>query len=472
MAKQRNEHIPSSFVGCKRLQRAAGCFALGMVTIWHYPLLAQYGTTNIPGNNPNQATPLIVLPDEAAGATSTSNNAHNPYLLIAPTQGAGTATGNGTQPYILASPNQANNTNANTTASTQSLVPSPTHPVTQTVTPPIVTPPSQELLMQANRLKEEQAVVRARNMGERPPTSTSVSSQIAYQTLPNEVAANASINAVPTSPPPQGAVIGGNPSTFGTARDPVFQNMIKKMYPMSPEQIQSLREADLNTQRAIAGAAPVDTPTPTLSSQTVSLSPGSVPPVIRLSTGYVSSVVFVDETGAPWPVGAYSIGDPNSFNIQWDTKSNLLLIQGQKPYATGNMAVRLQDMPTPVMLTLVTDQKNVDYRIDFRVQGRGPQALASIIGSSLPQNADAILMNLLEGVPPQGSQPLHIVGGPAEGWLQGNTLYLRTSLTILSPAWIKTMTSADGTKVYQFNSTPMILASQGGQPLTLRIEGL
>lgn len=294
-----------------------------------------------------------------------------------------------------------------------------------------------------------------------PPVSATTSGTLNPATTPNNPFATAP-NAATTQAP----------STFGTPADPAFQNMTKKMYPMSPSQIRALRDLDLKTQRAIAGADPVDTPTPTLSSQSVSLSPGSTPPVIRLSTGYVSSVVFVDETGAPWPVGAYSIGDPESFNIQWDTKSNLLLIQGQKPYSTGNMAVRLQDMPTPVMLTLVTDQQNVDYRIDFRVQGRGPQAHASIIGGSTPQNADTILMNLLEGVPPHGSQPLHVVGGPAQGWLQGNTLYLRTSLTILSPAWIKTMTSADGTKVYQFSATPMILASQGGQPLTLRIEGL
>lgn len=260
-------------------------------------------------------------------------------------------------------------------------------------------------------------------------------------------------------------------STYGTVKDPAFENMLKKMYPMSPEQIQALRQAHETTQRAMAAPAePV--PTPSVTSQVVNLSPGTVPPVIRLSTGYVSSVVFVDETGAPWPVSGYSIGNPTAFNIQWDQQSNLLLIQGQKPYATGNIAVTLLDMPTPVMLTIVNDQSLVDYRVDFRVQGRGPNARGDMIASNIPQNASAVLMNLLEGVAPSESQLLTVTGGSAQAWLWNNQLYVRTPLTLLSPGWVATLSSADGTHVYQMPVTPMILASQRGESITLKVEGL
>ncbi|MGA2655868.1 MAG: DotH/IcmK family type IV secretion protein [Gammaproteobacteria bacterium] len=260
-------------------------------------------------------------------------------------------------------------------------------------------------------------------------------------------------------------------STYGTAKDPAFENMLKKMYPMTPEQIQALRQAHETTQRAMeAPAQPV--PEPTVTSQSVSLAPGTTPPVLRLSTGYVSSVVFLDETGAPWPVSAYSIGNPNNFNIQWDQKSNLLLIQGQKSYATGNMAVTLHGMNTPVMLTIVTDQGQVDYRVDYRIQGRGPNARGSIMGSAVPQNASATLINLLDGIAPQDSEMLSISGGDAQVWLWNNQLYVRTPLTLLSPGWTATLSSADGTHVYQLPVTPMILASQRGESITLKVEGL
>jgi intracellular multiplication protein IcmK len=262
-----------------------------------------------------------------------------------------------------------------------------------------------------------------------------------------------------------------DPSLFGTLQDPAFQNMTGKMFPMTAEQIRALRDVAEATKRITAEPARIP-PRPLVSSQTVSLSPGTVPPVIRLANGYVTSVVFVDETGAPWPVAAYSIGNPQAFNIQWDSESNLLMIQGQGAYVTGNMAVSLAKLPTPIMLTIVSEQNVVDYRVDFRVQGRGPNANGSIIGSSLPQNSNQLLMNLLDGVPPSDARTLEITGGPAEAWARGGTMFLRTPLTVLSPSWTATMSSPDGTKVYQMNPTPMVLVSDRGQSVVLKVKGL
>ncbi|WP_306686756.1 DotH/IcmK family type IV secretion protein [Candidatus Coxiella mudrowiae] len=46
----------------------------------------------------------------------------------------------------------------------------------------------------------------------------------------------------------------------------------------------------------------------------VNLSPGATPPIIRLSSGFVTSLVFLDSKGAPWRIQACDLGDPNSFN--------------------------------------------------------------------------------------------------------------------------------------------------------------
>jgi intracellular multiplication protein IcmK len=259
-------------------------------------------------------------------------------------------------------------------------------------------------------------------------------------------------------------------STFGTVNDPVFENVVKKQFPLTPEQITKLREVMQDTQRA--AGAPLAPPTPTVSSQTVSLAPGTVPPVIRLATGYVSSIVFVDETGQSWPIVGYSIGNPSAFNVQWDQTSNVLMMQGVGAYQSGNLAVQLAGLSMPVMVTIVNDQKVVDYRVDLRLQGRGPNARASLMSDAVPGAADPLLLNLLEGIPPQGSEALTIKGGDAQGWLLNNTIYLRTRLTILSPGWNSTMTSPDGMRAYELNATPMILASDQGQTVTLKVEGL
>ncbi|WP_342220702.1 DotH/IcmK family type IV secretion protein [Rickettsiella endosymbiont of Miltochrista miniata] len=248
-----------------------------------------------------------------------------------------------------------------------------------------------------------------------------------------------------------------------------FGSMAQTMLPMSAEQIKRLREL-FNQTQAAAATTPGTPPRPTISSQYVKLEPGATPTVIRLAEGYVTTLAFLDSTGQPWPVDNYDIGNPQAFNIQWDKKSNLLMIQATSLYNVGNLAIQLRGLETPVMVTLISGQKAVDYRIDLRIPGNGPNAKA-LLGRNLPQSADPALLNILEGVPPAGNTVLKISGGLAQAWLVGDHLYLRTRLTLISPAWIATMSSPDGMKAYEMPKTPLILGFEDGQSIQLKVEG-
>jgi intracellular multiplication protein IcmK len=250
-----------------------------------------------------------------------------------------------------------------------------------------------------------------------------------------------------------------------------FNAMAKNALPMSPEQIQRLRQMFSASQLA-ATASPGTPPRPVATSQLVRLDPGATPPVIRLGQGFVSSLVFVDSTGAPWPIEAYDVGNPGAFNIQWDKKTNVLMIQSTSLYTYGNLAVRLKGLVTPVMLTLVPGQKAIDYRVDLRVPGNGPNAIAGPSGDGLPNGANPDLLGILDGIPPAGSKTLIVSGGAAQAWVLNETLFIRTRLTILSPGWLSTMSSADGTKAYSMQKTSKLLVSDNGKPITLTIEGL
>lgn len=250
-----------------------------------------------------------------------------------------------------------------------------------------------------------------------------------------------------------------------------FGNTLNQLFPLTPEQLQQLKQ--VYESREYAKAATAGTPPkPTATSQFVNLSPGSTPPVIRLSQGFISSLVFLDSTGAPWPISAYDLGDPSAFNIQWDKTSNTLMIQAIKLYNYGNLAVRLRGLNTPVMLTLIPGQKAVDYRVDLRIQGLGPNAKAPPMGEGLPSNANDMLLNVLDGVPPLGSQRLTVSGGEARAWLLNDLMYVRTNLTILSPGWLASMTSADGTHAYEMQKSPVLLVSWHGKVMQLKVEGL
>lgn len=254
--------------------------------------------------------------------------------------------------------------------------------------------------------------------------------------------------------------------------DTAFSGVVGELLPMSPAQINKLKEVFNDTQLAVA-TPPGNPPKPTTSSLLVNLSPQAAAPVIRLSAGYLTSMVFIDATGQPWPIAAFSVGDPAAFNIQWDRKGNTLLVQSSTFYKRSNLAVMLKDLNTPVMITLLSGQQAVDYRVDLRIPGIGPNAV--YVQNGIPDTINPILFDVLNGVTPKGSKELKITGGGnTQGWLLNKKMYLRTDLTITSPGWQSTMSSADGTHAYQLQPVPVILALQHGKDKTIRlmIEGL
>jgi len=268
------------------------------------------------------------------------------------------------------------------------------------------------------------------------------------------------------------SVVSGDHAKIGGvgAYDEAFSGVVSQMLPMTPEQIGRLRSIFNESQKA--ASLPVGIPPrPITSSVLVNLSPQATPPVIRLGAGYISSLVFMDSTGQSWPIQSYSIGDPSAFNIQWDKKGNTLLIQASSFYKRSNLAVILSGLDTPVMLTLLSGQEVIDYRVDLRVPGLGPNAV--FVQNGLPDSANPILLDVLNGVPPKGSKTLNVSGGECQAWILNNRLFLRTSLDVISPAWKSVMSSADGTHAYELQPAPVILALQRGKDKTLilTVEG-
>lgn len=304
--------------------------------------------------------------------------------------------------------------------------------------------------------------------------TTSNASELAETTAPARQAVATNTPKQDTPPPATLNPVDDNVPTTSendTIDELAFDQVNDQLFPLTPEQIIRIKKKN-DSQEFAKAATPNTPPKPTATSQFVNLSPGSTPPVIRLSQGFVSSLVFLDSTGAPWPVSAYDLGDPNSFNIQWDKTSNTLIIQANNLYTYGNLAVRLRGLNTPVMLTLIPGQKAVDYRVDLRVQGYGPNAKNLPMDNGLPPSASDILLHVLDGVPPGGSRRLTVSGGDARAWLLNEKMFIRTNLTILSPGWLGSMTSADGMHAYEMQKSPVLLVSWHGKVMQLKVEGL
>jgi intracellular multiplication protein IcmK len=250
-----------------------------------------------------------------------------------------------------------------------------------------------------------------------------------------------------------------------------FNTMMQQNMPLAPQQVVQLRQQIDSAQRA-ASIPAVIPPKPVSTTIMVNLAPGTTPPAVRLAQGYVTSLVFVDSTGSPWPLAAFDIGNPRSVNIQWDGKSNILLIQAVTPYSYGDIVVRLVGLPTPITLELVSGQRVVDYRVDLHVSGIGPNTKELPTGTGLPESASQLLLGVLDGVAPAGSKVLMVRGADAQAWLLAEKLYLRTRMTVLSPGWMGTMVSPDGMHAYELPKTSSVLISRYGEPAELKIEGL
>lgn len=251
------------------------------------------------------------------------------------------------------------------------------------------------------------------------------------------------------------------PDTQGI-NNSAFQKLLNDYFPLSPQQIHQFKNVTAEQQEASMqppGNAP---PEGTSAIIPVTLKPGGIMPVVRIGAGMITSLVFIDASGQVWPVTSYSIGDPASFNVQWDKKSGVLMVQGQKLYAQTNIGIMLQGLDIPVMLNLIIGQKKWDYLDYIQLDQNQPGDTNSPIPVA---QAPSYLTDLLNGIPPQGATQMNVSDNSvAQIWsYQGNYIMV-TKASLLSPAYIS---KADGPgsqplHAYAFPQAPEILVSNFG----------
>lgn len=247
-------------------------------------------------------------------------------------------------------------------------------------------------------------------------------------------------------------------------RQEAFDAVITGMFPLQPDQIQELLRYYDDTEEAV-NTPPTGMPTPEVSVQTISLDPGATPLTIRTSPGHITTINLLDVTGAPWPIqdvswaGSFEVVEP-------EEGGHIIRITPMEKFAYGNMAVRLLTLKTPVSISLRTDLTSVHYRVDARIPEYGPFAEAPLIeGVENLVAGDSLISSVLDGAPPSGAEKLKVSGvdGRTTAYSLGGKTYVRTPLTLLSPGWDSSVSSADGMNVYAMSSSPVLLLSDQGR---------
>lgn len=247
-------------------------------------------------------------------------------------------------------------------------------------------------------------------------------------------------------------------------RASVFQGAAEGLMPLKTDEIRKLLEMYDETQQAVQ--TPIyPNPAPESTFQTVSLQPGTAPIEIKTAIGHVTTLSMVDVTGQPWPIQDVSWAG-NFEVLQPEPGSNMLRITPSADFAYGNVSMRLIGLNPPVILTLRTERKSVQVRVDLQVPEIGPNGVAPPIQTQISTTAgDGKLATVLEGIAPAGSERMIVNGidGRTSAYELGGVMYVRTPYTLLSPAWDSSVRSADGTNVYSMRSTPVLLLSDKGK---------
>jgi len=256
------------------------------------------------------------------------------------------------------------------------------------------------------------------------------------------------------------------------AADTAFKSALDSAMPLSPDQVQQLIGRMSEMQRATAPAlADPDRPRSEVKVETISLAPGAQPPVIKVAAGYVTTVVLMDATGAPWDITDMAFA--GRFDVKTASKDgHVLRITPLSRFYEGNITIQLKDLSTPITFRLSSGNDVVYYRYDVRVPAMGPKARPPRFTSANSMVAgDEVMMAVLDGYPPSSAKRLRVSGldDRSAAWEVNGQVYLRTPHSLLSPAWSSSTASGDGTTVYAIPETPVLLLSDQGVMVRARL---
>lgn len=248
-----------------------------------------------------------------------------------------------------------------------------------------------------------------------------------------------------------------------------YKRATDSMLPMTPDQVRGFMQRLEATQEAsippFAG-----TPRGEVKVHTLTLDPGVDPPLVNLAAGYVTTIAVLDATGQPWPI--LDVGVGGNFEVSpTQAGSHVVRLTPLTRFGNGNLSVLLKDLTTPVIFRLAAGGNTVNLRYDARIPKFGPNAKVPLIDRRKLAAGDEVIMMFLDNAPPGDAKRLRVSGTDKRtmAWMLNDKVFVRTPLTLLSPAWNASVSSADGMTVYEVGDAPVLLASDSGNMQRIRL---
>jgi|GEM_PF-3307036 len=260
-------------------------------------------------------------------------------------------------------------------------------------------------------------------------------------------------------------------------RQTIFNKQLSNQFPVSPEDTLSIRkkaETHIKAENQPINEVHLDL-------SMIDLDINSSKPInIRVAKGYVSSLVFFDQLGNPWPVYGDVVGDKDAFKAEAVTEfKNVVTFEIAKKFKESNALLSLEGLSVPLVIRLIGDEKKVDSRVYTRVPRLSPKAKEenqkdSIYSQSesdkeLPKEMLAFLNGDGDKVP--GAVPYQLTGVDGEVYLYQGMLYIRSAALLLSPPSMGTATSPSGVNIFKINPvTNLFFSKKDGSTIDAVVE--
>lgn len=177
----------------------------------------------------------------------------------------------------------------------------------------------------------------------------------------------------------------------------------------------------------------------------ITQAPGETPPVLRVAMGMPTNIVFLDGSGAAWPISYVTPGSPSQFDtLIPEAGTSSVQIRPKNPYAYGGFTVKLVNNDIPISIIVTAAQKEFDVRLDAHLNRLGPNAKQTITNiASASTTPDPILSTFLDGVPPPGSKIRRSTFRGLSAWSYDGLLYVRTNVQLAAPNWFASKQSGE-----------------------------
>lgn len=252
---------------------------------------------------------------------------------------------------------------------------------------------------------------------------------------------------------------------------PITEDALNRIAPLTADEVLELRK-EMQRRRQAVQQVIEPVAKPVRRAITLDMSATSAPEVVRVTQGQGAVIAFYDAAGRPWPV---TVGDSYSTRLDVALFGTNGLSVGLKSPLIGrtNLAILLQGLDTPVVLSVLPAGDETDVSLEVQVPKYVPSLPAPVSAAhQMASLNSAELLDYLLGTPPNAARALATSSAVVKAWQTSpDRMIVRTTALVAAPAWTRRQSSGTGVTVYEMPLSPVVTVAVDGALSLVRFEG-